>query len=176
VIILQSGSSGSAVLGPPQPRDRQARRKEKRWFRVREMVGPFHAPGAAASTRRSSGSRIIRARNTKRSGTSGGGRKQEGEARHRTPFRRKGTQTRCIAFGNPIRPWAVGQRVRPMNHLRRTLPVDATWLGCWTGGGSVRNVHAPEGTQTRSIAFGTPAASSLFLTPRPHPSVRIPGL
>ena len=31
-----------------------------------------------------------------------------------------------------------------MNRLRRTSQVDAPWLGCWTGGGYVRSVHAPE--------------------------------
>jgi hypothetical protein len=34
--------------------------------------------------------------------------------------------------------------VRPMNRLRRTSQVHATWLGCWTGGGYVRSVYAPE--------------------------------
>jgi hypothetical protein len=34
--------------------------------------------------------------------------------------------------------------VRPMNRLRRTSQVDAPLLACWTGGGCVRNVHAPE--------------------------------
>jgi hypothetical protein len=31
-----------------------------------------------------------------------------------------------------------------MNRLRRTSEGDATLLGCWTGGGSVRSVYAPE--------------------------------
>jgi hypothetical protein len=31
-----------------------------------------------------------------------------------------------------------------MNRLRRTSQVHATWLACWTGGGHVRGVHAPE--------------------------------
>jgi hypothetical protein len=34
--------------------------------------------------------------------------------------------------------------VRPMNRLRRTLEVDATLSGCWTGGGYLRTVYAPE--------------------------------
>jgi hypothetical protein len=34
--------------------------------------------------------------------------------------------------------------VRPMNRLRRTSQVHAPWLGCGTGGGHVRSVHAPE--------------------------------
>ena len=31
-----------------------------------------------------------------------------------------------------------------MTRLRRTPEVDATLLGCWTGGGHVRSVYAPE--------------------------------
>jgi len=31
-----------------------------------------------------------------------------------------------------------------MNRLQRTSEVDATLLGCWTGGGYVRSVYAPE--------------------------------
>jgi len=31
-----------------------------------------------------------------------------------------------------------------MNRLRRTSQRDATWLGCWIDGGSVRSVYAPE--------------------------------
>jgi len=34
--------------------------------------------------------------------------------------------------------------VRPMNRLRRTSEVDVTLLRCWTGGGYVRSVYAPE--------------------------------
>ena len=69
-----------------------------------------------------SGSKITRTRNQKRPGTSGGGRKPEGEALHRIG-----------SVG--IRRGAVGPRVRPLSRLRRTSQGDATWLGCWTGGG-----------------------------------------
>ncbi len=31
-----------------------------------------------------------------------------------------------------------------LNRLRRTSQGNATWLGCWTGGGYVRSVYAPE--------------------------------
>ena len=31
-----------------------------------------------------------------------------------------------------------------MNRLQRTSQVHATWLGCWTAGGYVHNVYAPE--------------------------------
>ncbi len=54
--------------------------------------------------------KITRARNQNRPGTSGRDRNQEGEALNRTPSVGKGPQTRCIAFGNPIRLWAVFQR------------------------------------------------------------------
>jgi len=91
----------------------QARRKEKRWFRVREW---WDLPRT--------GSRGIG-----RVGPSGVGSYVPGIRRDRAPAEAagskkakpaiglpsvgKGPQTRCIAFGNPIRPWAVGQRVRP---------------------------------------------------------------
>jgi hypothetical protein len=71
----------------------------------------------------SSASKITRARNQKRPGTSGGGRNLEGEAAQETPSAGKGPQTRCIAFGkgshrrnraggdpNPIRRWVVFPR------------------------------------------------------------------
>jgi hypothetical protein len=43
-----------------------------------------------------------------------------------------------------IRRWAVFKRVRLMSRLRRTSEGNATWLGCWTGGGYVRSVYVPE--------------------------------
>ena len=56
------------------------------------MVGLFHAPGSRGVGRVGpSASKITRARNQKRPGTSGGGRNQEGEASNRDSFRRKGT-------------------------------------------------------------------------------------
>jgi len=41
-----------------------------------------------------------------------------------------------------------------MNRLRRTSQVDATWLGCWTGGGYVRSVYAPEPPWCASLRAG----------------------
>ena len=57
-----------------------------------------------------SGSKITRARNTKRPGTSGGGRNPEGEALPRPPSVGKGPQTRGIAFGkgSQVRNVALG--------------------------------------------------------------------
>ncbi len=40
-----------------------------------------------------------------------------------------------------------------MNRLRRTSEVDATWLGCWTGGRYVRSVYAPEPPDLRFMIY-----------------------
>ncbi len=76
--------------------------------------------------------KITRARNQKRPGTSGGGRKQEGEALNRTP-----------SVG--IRLWAVCKRGSahepPPENVASARDVV---LGCRTGGGYVRSVYAPE--------------------------------
>jgi hypothetical protein len=96
------------------------------------MVGPSHAQGSHCIERVGpSVSKITRARKEKRPGTSGRGRNQEGEALNLT-----------LSAG--IRLWAVFKRVRPMNRLRRTSQVHATRLGCWTSGGYVRSVIAPD--------------------------------
>jgi hypothetical protein len=51
--------------------------------------------------------------------------------------------------------------VRPMNRLRRTSRVHATWLGCWTRGGHVRSVYAPEPPLLFSCGRGnSPSAMS----------------
>ncbi len=98
-------------------------------------------------------SKITRARNQKRPGTSGCGRNQEGEASNETPSVGMGPQTRCIAFGNPIRLWAVFKRDSAMDRLRRTSQVHATPLGSWTGGAHVRSVYAPEPLDLRFMIW-----------------------
>jgi hypothetical protein len=88
---------------------------------------------------RSSVSKITRARNQKRPGTSGGGRNQEGKAPNETPSVEPAP---ALAGESADGPSSKG--IRPMNRLRRTPEVDATLLGCWTRGGYARRVYAPE--------------------------------
>jgi hypothetical protein len=104
------------------------------------MVGPFQAQGAAesdASVRLYGRSHVP---GTKRD------RAQADEARikkAKPPIETPSAEPApALAGESADGPSAKG--VRPMNRLRRTSAVDATWLGCWTGGGSVRSVHAPE--------------------------------
>jgi hypothetical protein len=83
--------------------------------------------------------KITRARNQRRPGTSGGGRNQEGEALNRTAS----VEPAPAPAGESAHgPSAKG--VRPMTRLRRTPEGNATFLGCWTAGGYVRSVYAPE--------------------------------
>ena len=76
-------------------------------------------------------SKITRARNQKRPGTSGGGRNQEGEALNRTP-----------SVG--IRLWAVFKRGSAHEPPPENVASASDVVGSGTGGGYVRSVYAPE--------------------------------
>jgi hypothetical protein len=127
-----SGSSGSSVLGPQQQQDRTGKNKREEAVQGAGMAGPFHAPGAAesdAAVRLGVRSHV------------------PGIRRDRAPAEAAGSRKAKPAVGLPPQESADGpsaKEVRPMNRLRRTSQVHATWLGCWTGGGHMRSVHAPE--------------------------------
>jgi hypothetical protein len=75
------------------------------------MVGLFHAQGAAesdASVRLRVRSHVPGTRRDRAPADEAGIRKAQPPIE--TPSAGKGPQTRCIAFGNPIRLWAVFQR------------------------------------------------------------------
>jgi hypothetical protein len=96
------------------------------------ILAPFHAQGAAesgASVRLGVRSYVP-------------GKKRDRAQADEAGIRKAEPQIRLFPKESAHGPSAKG--VRPMNRLRRTSQVHATWLGCWTGGGYVRSVYAPE--------------------------------
>jgi hypothetical protein len=67
--------------------------------------------------------------------------------RDRAQAEEAGNEEAKLSIGLFLQESAYGpssKGVRPMNRLRRTSEGNATWLGCWTGGGYVPSVYAPE--------------------------------
>jgi hypothetical protein len=109
------------------------RRRRKEAVQGAGMVGPFHAQRAAesdASVRLGVRSHVPGTRRNRAPADEAGIRKAK-PCLNRTPSQES-------ADGPSAK------RVRPMNRLRRTSQMNATWLGCRTGGRYVRSVYAPE--------------------------------
>ncbi len=96
------------------------------------MVGPFQAQGAAESD--ASVRLGVRSHVPGRTGN----RAQAEEAGIWKAKLKVGLLPKESAYGPS------SAEVRPMNRLRRTPEVDATWLGGGSGGGNVRSVYASE--------------------------------
>jgi hypothetical protein len=122
------------------------------------MVGPFQAPGAAesdASVRLRGRSHVPGTRRNRAQAEEAGIWKAKLKVgllpKERDPKRdasRLGRaptgETEPVGTRTQSAYGPSSAEIRPMNRLRRTSAVDATLLGCGSGGGNVRSVYAPE--------------------------------